>query len=449
VVIKPSRLVAPSLLAGGYPCIMVDLSIPAAYEPLLWWTRSSVPPYRYYVYEGGRSSGKTTTICQSLVLRGAVTSIRVLCAREFQNSISESVKKSLEAAIKTLGLGGYTITNDSITHVNGSSFIFKGLHVDAETTVKGLEGIDVCFIDEAQFISKHSLDILLPTIRKDGSTIIFALNPLTPADEVMTRFVTKPNREVASRTVHRHVTYRVLLRAGLLPNEVLEQVREAKDSPDFAHIWEGAPIEDVANRIISWQQLVGAETVDPADGGVVFGVDVARLGADRTAVAINQGGTIVDLVSWHHTRLTESAETIRQLADRWKPAAINVDDCGVGGGLTDMLLQAGLPVQPINSAARAKDSVRYPNINSELWFDFSEKLQSGAIRINADLPDKNALYDELSTRSWKLNAKNQRQVQPKAEYKQSNNVGSPDLADSVLLSAYEPAKYTSWVVDVV
>ena len=114
-----------------------------------------------------------------------------------------------------------------------------------------------------------------------------------------------------------------------------------------------------------------------------------------------------------------------------------------------MLLQAGLPVQPINSAARAKDSVRYPNINSELWFDFAEKLQSGAIRINADLPDKNALYEELSTRSWKLNTKNQRQVQPKAEYKQSNNVGSPDLADSVLLSAYEPAKYTSWVVDVV
>ena len=145
--------------------------------------------------------------------------IRVLCAREFQNSISESVKKSLEAAIKVLGLGGYTITNDAITHINGTSFIFKGLHIDAETTVKGLEGIDVCFIDEAQFISKHSLDILLPTIRKEGSTIIFALNPLTPADGVMTRFVTKPNREVASRTVHRHVTYGRCYAPGYSPTK--------------------------------------------------------------------------------------------------------------------------------------------------------------------------------------------------------------------------------------
>lgn len=428
---------------------MVDLSIPAAYEPLLWWTRASVPPYRYYVYEGGRSSGKTTTICQSLVLRGAVTTIRVLCAREFQNSISESVKKSLEAAIKTLGLGGYTITNDSITHVNGTSFIFKGLHIDAETTVKGLEGIDVCFIDEAQFISKHSLDILLPTIRKENSTIIFAMNPLTPKDEVMQRFVWNANEQVKARTIHKHVTYRTALKAGLLPREVLQQVQEAKGSPDFAHIWEGKPTDNVLNRIMSWQQLQSAETNIIPDGGITFGVDVARLGADRTAVAVNKGGTIIDLVSWNHTRLTDSAQTIRQLADRYNPVAINIDDCGVGGGLTDMLIADGLPVQPINSASRAKDNAKYPNVNSEMWFTFAEKLVAGDIHFIDSLPDKNDLFDELSTREWKLTTKNQRQVQAKADYKAANNVGSPDLADSVLLSAYEPAKYTSWAVDVV
>ena len=88
------------------------MKIPDDYSSLFWWTHSLTPPARYFVFEGGRSSGKTTTICQSLVLRGAVKSIRVLCAREFQNSINESVKKSLEDSIRMLDLGGYTITKD-------------------------------------------------------------------------------------------------------------------------------------------------------------------------------------------------------------------------------------------------------------------------------------------------------------------------------------------------
>lgn len=424
------------------------MKIPDDYSSLFWWTHSLTPPARYFVFEGGRSSGKTTTICQSLVLRGAVKSIRVLCAREFQNSINESVKKSLEDSIRMLDLGGYTITKDSIEHENGTSFVFKGLHNDPETTVKGLEGIDVCFIDEAQFISKHSLDILLPTIRKENSTVIFAMNPLTPKDEVMERFVWNANEQVKARTIHRHVTYRTALKAGLLPREVLQQVQESKGSPDFAHIWEGKPTDNVLNRIMSWQQLQSAETTIMPDGGITFGVDVARLGADRTAVAVNRGGTIIDLVSWNHTRLTDSAQTIRQLADRYNPVAINIDDCGVGGGLTDMLIADGLPIQPINSASRAKDNTKYPNINSEMWFTFAEKLVAGDIHFIHSLPDKNDLFEELSTREWKLTTKNQRQVQAKADYKAANNVGSPDLADAVLLSVYTPVKLTSWDVEV-
>ena len=425
------------------------MRIPDDYASLFWWTHSQTPPARYFVFEGGRSSGKTTTICQSLVLRGAVQPIRVLCAREFQNSINESVKKSLEDAIKFLNLDGYVITKDSIEHENGTSFVFKGLHNDPETTVKGLEGIDVCFIDEAQFISKHSLDILLPTIRKENSTVIFAMNPLTPKDEVMERFVWNANEQVESRTIHRHVTYRTALKAGLLPEEVLQQVREAKDSPDFAHIWEGKPTENILNRIMTWQQLTNAETDIVPSGGVTFGVDVARLGTDRTAVAVNQAGTLIDLVSWKHTRLTESAQTIRQLADKYNPTAINIDDCGVGGGLTDMLMADGLPVQPINSASRAKDNAKYPNVNSEMWFTFAEQIVSRNIRFLRNLPEKADLFEELSTREWKLTSKNQRQVQAKADYKAANNTGSPDLADAVLLSAYTPVKLTSWNVAVV
>ena len=83
-----------------------------------------------------------------------------------------------------------------------------------------------------------------------------------------------------------------------------------------------------------------------------------------------------------------------------------------------------------------------------MWFTFAEKLAAGDIHFIHSLPDKNDLFEELSTREWKLTTKNQRQVQAKVDYKAANNVGSPDLADAVLLSVYTPVKLTSWDVEV-
>ena len=83
-----------------------------------------------------------------------------------------------------------------------------------------------------------------------------------------------------------------------------------------------------------------------------------------------------------------------------------------------------------------------------MWFTFAERIVSGELHFLQTLPEKNDLFEELSTREWKLTPKNQRQVQGKADYKTANNVGSPDLADATLLSVYTPVKLTSWDVEV-
>ena len=165
------------------------MQIARPYRDLWWWLHTETPPYRYYCYSGGRASGKSTAVAQSLILRAASQPITVLCAREFQNSIADSVHKLLVGTIRKFGLQGFEITRDSISHINGSTFIFRGLHNNFES-IKSIEGIDVCWVEEAQTVGKESLTTLIPTIRKTNSTLIFTWNPRTSHDTVWTFFVT-------------------------------------------------------------------------------------------------------------------------------------------------------------------------------------------------------------------------------------------------------------------
>lgn len=418
------------------------MKIAKPYRDLWWWLHSETPPYRYYCYSGGRASGKSTSVAQSLILRAATQPITVLCAREFQNSITDSVHKLLADIIESFGVKGFEVTRDAIRHINGSMFIFRGLHNNLES-VKSIEGVDVCWVEEAQAISKESLTTLIPTIRRPNSTLIFTWNPLTSHDPVWSYFITGDSEERRRQTCHWHTTYNDVRR--LLSQDVLDMIRADQQSADFAHIWLGLPYSDTNNQLISDTMIGEAVQRKPLDGLVTFGVDVARYGNDRTALCIKQGNRISILESWTHSSIVDTAERIKLRASQYHPVAIRVDDTGVGGGLTDLLKTNGLPVDAINYAGKAKDQ-QYPNIASELWFDFANMLPS--LSINPNLDDFAKLSNELTTRRWKITSRNQRQIESKQDYKDRENLGSPDLADAVLLACYEPPKLPSWDVAV-
>lgn len=427
---------------------MPKIIIPKAYEDLFFFLQDRKhPPYRYYDYPGGRSSGKSTTVALALILECSQYETRVLCTREFQNSIAESVKQLLADIIKKYELPGFTILKDTITHKNGSVFWFKGLHEDPESTLKGIEGVDRCWIEEAQFITDHSLDVLLPTIRKNGSTIIFTRNPLTPDDAITRRFVTNSSELTAQRTVSHHTTYRDALAAGILPEEILTQVEESKNNPDYPHIWEGQPVSQTTNALIDWKLLDEAIKRTPQNkGGISLGVDVARYGNDRTAVAIVQGLHLLNVVSWRKTSITDSADKIQTMFTKYKPTTIKIDDTGIGGGLTDILKDKGLPITPVNYAQKPKQPNLYPKTSDELWFDFANQLPQ--ISINPNIKDLPELKQELTTREWHITTRNLREIQKKQDYKQTHQTGSPDLADAVLLAYYQPAIMPDWNVTV-
>lgn len=163
--------------------IQLDAEFPKLLRPIF-------EPARYKVMYGGRGGAKSWAAARALLLMAAQTEMRVLCAREVQKSIKESVHSLLSDQIASLGLGAfYRILDTEIRGANGSRFIFAGLASHTTESIKSYEGIDRVWVEEAQTVSKRSWDILTPTIRKEGSEIWLTLNPYLATDETYTRFV--------------------------------------------------------------------------------------------------------------------------------------------------------------------------------------------------------------------------------------------------------------------
>jgi phage terminase large subunit len=147
---------------------------------------------RYKVAYGGRGGAKSWGIARALLILGAKNPLRILCAREFMTSMRDSVHKLLCDQIASLGLlEFYEITQASIRGKNGTEFAFVGLKNNI-ANVKSYEGVDICWVEEAQTVSRLSWNILIPTIRKQGSEIWISFNPELESDETYQRFVLNP-----------------------------------------------------------------------------------------------------------------------------------------------------------------------------------------------------------------------------------------------------------------
>ena len=155
-------------------------------------------PSRYKVLQGGRGGAKSWGIARALLIKGAKEPMRILCAREFMTSMRDSVHKLLCDQIQALGLTGfYEITQASIRGQNGTEFAFVGLKNNV-ANVKSYEGVDVCWVEEAQTVSRLSWNVLIPTIRKEKSEIWVSFNPELETDETYQRFVANPPADCIS-----------------------------------------------------------------------------------------------------------------------------------------------------------------------------------------------------------------------------------------------------------
>lgn len=389
--------------------------------------------WRYIVYYGGRSSGKSRSTALALLLRGRQKKLRILCTREIQNTIKDSVHKLLKDLINENDFTDYVVTNDSIVNSRtGTEFSFRGMKHNIQE-IKSTEGVDICWVEEAQSITDESLDVLTPTIRKQGSQIIFTFNRFNDLDPVYVRYVKK----TPPKTYVGKVNYDELESVGLLPDVIKDEIESDRPYPSlFAHKWLGEPISQSETAILNRDDVLEAmEREVGTDGAEIVGVDVARMGSDRTVFWKRKGLQTTGRKIFNHLRTTEICDQLEEFVDYDKSVEIRVDDTGVGGGVTDEMIKREYRIIPINFGSKAKDEDKYPNLISEAWFEFAVSLKEAGLPMDSDL------LMELTTRQWVQDNKGKRRIEGKSDYKK-RGFNSPDLADACIICYYVPALVT-------
>lgn len=244
---------------------------------------------------GGRNSLKSHTVARYLLIRARQRKTRIGCFREFQNSMTDSSHQLLSDLIKKYNLTDFEITNNAIRNrTTGSDFLFKGLW-NNEQTIKSIEGIDIAWVEEAQTVSNSSIEVLTPTVRKDGSQIIYTYNRLLEDDPVHTRLVIegRPN------TLIINVNYDTALKYGWMP-EVLRLEMEddkAKRPLLYKHKWLGEPSSSERKIYKDWAII---ESVPHEARLERYGVDFGYTNDPSAIVSIYyyNGGYIVDEIAY-------------------------------------------------------------------------------------------------------------------------------------------------------
>lgn len=279
-------------------------------------------PARYKCAYGGRGSGKSWGFARALLLEGAQKTIRVLCTREVQKSLADSVHKLLSDQIEAMGLSGfYEVQQNVIRGKNGTEFTFAGLQQHTVDSIKSYEGVDRVWVEEAHAVSKKSWDVLLPTIRKPGSEVWVTFNPQLESDETYKRFVTSPPPDCVA----------VLMNYTENPwfPQVLENERrhaQATMKPEeYGHIWEGKCMPAVQGAIY-FDEVADAEAkgrirdvpVDPllkthAVWDLGWNDSMSIILVQRSASELR----IVDYIEGSHRTLADYAADLKAMPLNW------------------------------------------------------------------------------------------------------------------------------------
>lgn len=188
---------------------------------------------RYRVAYGGRGSTKSWGFARMALVYAYQRKRRILCARELQNSIKESVHHLLKEQIEELKLPGFEVGESYIRHRNGSEFIFKGLRTNA-LEIKSMEAVDIAWVEEAQAVSDDSWDVLIPTVRLPGSEIWVTFNPNKKDDPTSQRFIENPppNSKIAKINYDDNPWLTDELRSEM-------EFMKAQNPAKFRNVWEG------------------------------------------------------------------------------------------------------------------------------------------------------------------------------------------------------------------
>lgn len=394
--------------------------------------------HKYKLLPGGRGSTKSWGAVEALVYYSQILykePLTILCVREFQRSIKKSSKKLIECTIHRLGIqGDYKITENSIKHkITGSEFIFEGLARNLDS-IKSMEGVNICWLEEGHFATQESIDVLLPTIRGIGGGGEFwcTWNPQQPTDPIES-MVKNPFPD----TVVQDFDYRD---NPFFPDNLREQMEhhKANDYDKYLHIWEGKYKKQGDNKVVSYGSVLDAQkrTPDRIDTFAVAGIDPAYYGSDPAAIIIRKGNEILHRQQWQTCDIMQFSTSCTNLLLEYNVKCAVIDmGGGYGQGPYDLISQhisdRVCNLIKFNGGAGGTNT-KYKNKRAQCWFMMADWInETGA------LPNDQGLVAELIQQEYFYTEQTQRQLVSKKKMK-SDGIASPNQGDALSMT-FDPS----------
>lgn len=405
------------------------LDIPDKIVPVL----ENFDNYRYFLLEGGRGGGKSQSIARFILYLTDKYNVRVVCGRETQNSISESVYSLMCDLIREYQLNFDIQATKIISKATESTINFRGFRDQSRFNIQGLEGVSLLWIDEAQAITKQTLDVLIPTIRKDNAKIFFTMNRFVHNDPVYSMFIGR------SDCLHININY---LDNQFCTNALKREAEECqkKSEADYAHIWLGEPLSKSEDQVFSHIDLLSCKTnkypLRESYGMRLAGYDIARYGDDKCAcVIIQQMGSlhweVMHVEQWDHKDLNYTTGRILMTSNEHNVETSIIDEDGIGAGPLDTLNKGrGLNnfIGFRNPTIGYQDNQYFANNRTVNTYKLKDLILKGHLHIPHD-----EVLEELETLRYTFDH-NQRRILISKDKMRKDGVKSPNMADALIMA---------------
>lgn len=414
-----------------------QIEIQEAFLPLLTIHK------RYKLYHGGRGGGKSFAFADALLLIARSKQVRVACIREVQTSIKDSVYQLLRDRCDMHGFDDFIFYEDRVVNsYTGSTIVFKGMNNNNAANIKSLEGINICWIEEAQALSEKSWNILDPTIRKEGSEIWLSMNREEEYDPVWKAIAVNPTDDAIVVKVNYYDN-------KFCPDTLVQQAKRMKETDylRYLHVWEGEPVQEGDYKLINLvdvRKAMDTKLENSATDNVplIIGVDVARFGDDKTAIARRQGRKIFNVTTHSNLSVTAVANLVKNIIHEEHPALVNIDVGGLGAGVYDILVQDGYMeiVRAVNFGETAQEAERFCNRRAEMWARVRDWLTA---ELPVSFVDCKGVAEDLTAPMKSYDKLGRLLLEKKADIKK--RIGrSTDVGDAIAL-CFAEREYPRWL----
>lgn len=410
------------------------LDIPPKLYPLI----TDFNKYSRFLVEGGRGSAKTQTVERFLLHIGEKRKVRICSGRVIKDSIDQSVKQGFKSLIEEFKLD-YTVTEKEIKHnKTGSVIFFKGFRENEIVNIKGLEGVDILWIDEAETVTTRAVDVIVPTIRKPNSKIIFTMNRFVRNDPVFVYCNKHPD------CLHIKINY---FENPFCPEDLKKEAKICKqrDERKYNHVWLGHPLDQANDYLVAASKIEFAKTLNFSPENIkkhtVMSVDLAASGGDLNVLKLLEQQTTN---GWEE-KLTEkwtepdtdiTIGKIIYMYSRYKPDILIIDADGVGYSMVNTIKKSIPDCIAFRGGGTIKSkTTNAKNPRAEGYLILKEFLQNGWLKLHCENTCRQLEYLKVIYKPAYVI------MQSKEEIRDEQGE-SPDYADSLMMGIYAIDKYS-------